>query len=244
MEACGLYHWRSETTLQTTSGSRTVYLRTLGGDQDELRTDAALAASTIARSELEDKNSQTYTNHIAPLFSLSREGLIEVVVALQRGLFIREAQWRVEPYANPEPPEEVISPSGDEILSKPDLGNILDWQDEKDSLRGELEESRTKWVADSIATLQEELAEMDDDKLLKMAIRLHKAAIIERAYNREFDYQTIFMGSFKDKNCTKPFFGTISEVRSLPKYIFLKIAAAYFELDTFSRNPERLKNSS
>jgi hypothetical protein len=244
IETCGIFHWKSETTIQTTSGSKNVWLRTLGGDQDQLRTDAALAASTIARSELEDDKSQLYTNHIAPLLTLDRGGLVETVLALQRGLFIREAQWRVEPYANPEPPEEVISSSGDKVLARPDLGDVLDWQETTDSLRGGLEESRIKWVAEQVEALQEELSKLKVKELRERATKLHKGAIIERAYNREWDWQTIFLGSFKDENCTKPFFSTISEVRGLPKYTFLSLAAAYFELDTFSRNPEKLKNLS
>lgn len=242
MEKCGLFHWRSETILQTTSGSRMVYLRTLGGNQDEERTDAALAASTIARAELEDKTSQLYTHHIAPLLSLNREGLIEIIIALQRGLFIREAQWKVEPIADPDAPEEILSDV--DILSKPDLEDILDWQDERDSLRGELEKQRIEWVTKQVETLQKELSKFKVKQLRERAINLHKAAIIERAYNREWDYQTVFMGSFKDGDCTQPFFSTIQEVRDLPRHLFSQIAADYLKLDAFSRNPESLKNSS
>ena len=240
MEAIGLFAWKSEVVLQSTSGSITVHLRTLGGVQDEQRTDAALAASMKARTELEDKTSQLYQNHIAPLLSLKKDGLKEVVTSLQRGLFMRESMWRVEPYGDPDPPEEALA--GIDVVYKPDLDDILNWKDKQNSLRVELEERRDKWVAERMEALEEELKKAKD--LQDRAINLHKAAIIERAYNREWDYQTVSLGSFKDKKCKKPFFQDVQEVRDLPRPQFLYIAAAYLELDTFSRNPEALKNSS
>ena len=135
MEALGLFHWRSKSVLQTTSGSIKVHLRTLGGVEDEQRTDAALAASMEARAELEDKNSVLYLNHIAPLLSLDKSGLKEIVLGLQRGLFIREAQWRVEPRGDPDPPEEQITPDGFSVLSKPDLDDILKWKEWQTKLK-------------------------------------------------------------------------------------------------------------
>ena len=240
MEALGLFNWKSSVDLSTTSGSVTVHLRTLGGVQDEQRTDAALAASMKARAELEDKKNVLCINHIAPLLSLNRDGLVEVITSLQRGLFLREARWRVEPRGDPDAPEEMLV--GTDIVRKPDLNDILDWKDKQDSLRGELEKRRTEWVAERVKALEKELEEADD--LQDRAIDLHKAAIIERAYNREWDYQTVFLGSFKDKRCKKPFFKSVQEVRDLPRFPFRHIAAAYLELDIFSRNPEALKNSS
>lgn len=241
MEALGLWNWKSSVDVSTTSGSVTIHLRTLGGLQDEQRTDAALAASMKARAELEDKSSVLYTNHIAPLLSLDRDGLVEVVTSLQRGLFIREARWRVEPYGDPDAPEEMLA--GTDVIKKPDLDDILDWKDEQDSLRVELEESRKEWVAQKMEALEKELKEADD--LQDQAVNLHKGAIIERAYNREWDNQTVFFGSFNDAKCKKPFFKNVQEVRDLPRpYPYMHIAAAYMELDIFSRNPEALKNSS
>lgn len=242
VEACGLFSWKSEVVLQATSGSVTVHLRTLGGDQDEMRTDAALAASMKARAELEDKNSALYQNHIAPLLSLNRDGLVEIVTSLQRGLFIREARWRVEPYGDPDAPEEILS--GTDVIRKPELEDILKWKEWQDSLRGELEERRDKWVAEKMEVLEGELKGLGKSTLQDRTVSLHKAAIIERAYNREWDFQTVFLGSFKDKKCAKSFFRAIQEVRDLPRPQFMQIAAAYLELDTFSRDPEQLKNLS
>ena len=243
MEAIGLFAWKSEVVLQSTSGSITVHLRTLGGVQDEQRTDAALAASMKARTELEDKNSVLYINHIAPLLGLNKEGLKEVILSLQRGLFMRESMWKVEPCGDPDPPEEALA--GIDVIYKPDLSDILSWKDRQDSTRGELEKRRGEWVAERMEALEKELSELKKADLLERAINLHKAAILERAYNREWDYQTVFLGSFKDKKCKKPFFEDVQEVRDLPRpYPFGYIAAAYLELDAFSRNPELLKNSS
>lgn len=242
IEALSLFTWKSEVVLQTTSGSVTVHLRTLSGVQDEQRTDAALAASQVTRTELEDENSVLYGNHIAPLLGLHREGLLEVIRSLQRGLFVRMAKWTVEPYGDPDPPEEQLV--GTNVISKPDLVDVMDWKDEKSSLLAELEERRKEWVDEQMAALDEELAEVEDADLQSMAIDLHKATIYKRAYNREWDYQTIFAGSFKDEKCKKPFFSDVQEVRDLPRpYPFYHIAAAYIELDTFSRDPEALKNS-
>lgn len=244
MEAHGLFHWKSEVSLQTTSGSVTVHLRTLGAVEDEQRTDAALATSMKARTELEDKNSILYQNHIAPLLSLKRGSLAEITTSLQRGLFVREARWRVEPLGDPDAPEEMITSDGYAVLSKPNLDDILDWKDKQDSLRGELEQRRVEWVKERMEAFEAELKELNKAELLERAINLHKAAIIERAYNREWDWQTVFLGSFKDGKCTRPFFKTIEEVRDLPRPQFMQIATAYLELDIFSRNPELLKNSS
>jgi len=216
----------------------------LGGVEDEQRTDAALAASMEARVKLDNEKSTLYLNHIAPLLRLDRDGLKEIVVSLQRGLFIREAQWRVEPLGDPDPPEEQITPDGFSVLSKPDLDDILKWKEWQNSLRGELEKKRLEWVAEQIKTFEKELKKLRVKELRDRAIDLHKAAIIERAYNREWDWQTVLLGSFKDENCTKPFFSTIQEVRSLPRLQFSQIATDYLELDTFSRNPDALKNSS
>lgn len=242
MEALGLFNWRSSVSLRTTSGSIEVHLRTLGGVEDEQRTDAALAASMKARSELEDKKSQLYENHIAPLLSLNRDGLVEVITSLQRGLFIREARWRVEPYGDPDAPEEMLA--GTDIVRKPDLDDILDWKEQQDSLRGELEKRRTEWVTQQMKALKKELTKLKIGQLRDRAVDLHKGAIIDRAYNREWDYQTVFLGSFKDAKCKRPFFKGAQEVRDLPRFPFMHIAAAYLELDVFSRNPELLKNSS
>lgn len=242
MEALGLWNWKSSVSVRTTSGSVTVHLRTLGGVQDEQRTDVALAASMKERSELEDKKSQLYENHIAPLRSLNRDGLVEVITQLQRGLFLREARWRVEPYGDPDAPEEMLA--GTDIISKPDLDDILDWKDKQDSLRGELEKRRTEWVTQKVEALGKELAQLKIGQLRDRAIDLHKAAIIDRAYNREWDCQTVFLGSFKDAKCTKPFFKNVQEARDLPRFPFMHLATAYLELDIFSRNPEALKNSS
>lgn len=240
IEAHGLFAWKSEVVLQTTSGSVTVHLRTLSGVQDEQRTDAALAASQIARTDLESEDSFLYQNHIAPLLGLHREGLLDVVKQLQRGLFVRMAKWMVEPYGDPDPPEEQLV--GTNVVSKPDLTDVMDWKDEKSSLLVELEQRRKEWVEKQVSSLNEELEEVKD--LQSMAVNLHKAAIYERAYNREWDFQTIFFGSFKDEKCKKPFFSDVQDVRDLPRpYPFYHIAAAYMELDTFSRNPEALKNS-
>ena len=239
VEALGLFSWKSEVVLQTTSGSVTVHLRTLSGVQDEQRTDAALAASQVTRTALEDKKSSSYQNHIAPLLGLHREGLLEVIKSLQRGLFVRMARWTVEPYGDPDPPEEQLA--GTNVVSKPDLTDVMDWKDEKGSLLVELGERRQAWVEEQMVALDRELAEVED--LQSIAVNLHKAAIYERAYNREWDYQTIFFGSFRDKKCRKSFFNDVQGVRDLPRPVFLKIAAAYRELDTFSYNPEALKNS-
>lgn len=240
MEAFGLFHWKSEMTLQTTSGSTKVHLRTLGGVEDEQRTDAALAASMKARAELQDKASTLYQNHIAPLLSLNRDGLVEVITMLQRGLFLREARWRVEPYGDPDAPEEMLA--GTDIIKKPSLDDVLDWKDQQESLHRELEKRRTEWVAKKMKTLEEELPDADD--LQDRAIDLHAASIIERGYNREADWQTVFLGSFKDEKCKKRFFKNVQEVRDLPRPTFLQIASAYMALDIFSRDPESLKNSS
>lgn len=241
MEALGLFSWKSEVSLSTTSGSVTIHLRTLSGVQDELRTDTALAASQIAKTDLEDKKSVLYKNHIAPLLGLHREGLLEVVRQLQRGLFVRMAQWKVESFGEPDAPEEALS--GTDIIKRPDLGDVMDWMDKKDSTRGELEKRRTEWVIKQMEVLEKELKKLKIRQLRDRTVELHKGAIMDRAYNREWDYQTVLMGSFKGENCTKPFFGTIQEVRGLPRPTFLQIAAAYRELDTFSYNPELLKNS-
>ncbi len=241
MEAHGLFSWKSEVELQTTSGSMTVHLHTLSGVQDEQRSDAALAASQVARTELEDKTKTLYKNHIAPLLGLDRDGLVEVITSLQRGLFTRMAQWAIEPLGDPDPPEEELA--GTTVVSKPNLVDVLDWKDEQESLRGDLEERRKEWVGEQIALLKKELAKLKKSTLQRRAVELHKAAIYERSHNREWDYQTIFFGSFKDGECEKPFFEDVREVRDLPRPIFSKIAAAYKELDTFSSNPELLKNS-
>lgn len=183
IEALSLWQWKSEVELRTTSGSVMVHLRTLGGMEDEQRSDAALAASTIARAELEDKKSQLYQNHIAPLLSLDRENIMEVIISLERGLLIREAQWRVEPLGEPEPPEEQLV--GTDVVKKPGLDDILKWQEQRDSLRGELEEQRAEWVDEKTEALKEELADLKKAELQERAVKLHKAAITERAYNRE-----------------------------------------------------------
>ncbi len=242
MKALDMWNFKSSVDVSTTSDSVTIHLRTLGGLQDEQRTDAALAASMIARTELEDKKSQLYRNHIAPLLGLNRDGLVEVIVSLQRGLFVREARWRVEPYGDPDAPEETVTAT--QVLSKPDLDDILDWKDWQDSLHGELEERRTEWVAEQVKALEKELAKLKVKELRDRAVDLHKGSIIERANNREWDWQTVFLGSFKDEKCTKPFFRDLQEVRDLPRPPYNRIAAAYMELDIFSRNPEALKNSS
>ncbi len=242
MEALDMWNFKSSVDVGTTSGSVTIHLRTLGGLQDEQRTDAALAASVIARTELENKNSALHTNHIAPLLSLDKNGLKEVVTSLQRGLFIREARWQVEPHGDPDAPEEALS--GTKIVSKPSLDNVLDWKDERDSLRGELEKRRKEWVDEQADILEKELKKLKVKELRDRAVDLHKGAIVERAYNREWDWQTVLLGSFRDENCTKSQFSTIQEVRDLPRPTFLQIADRYLELDIFSRNPERLKNSS
>ena len=242
IEAHGLFQWKSEVVLQTTSGSATVQLRTLGGVEDEQRGDAALAASMIAKAELENTKSQLYTHHIAPLKTLNREGVIDIILALQRGLFIREAQWRVEPLGTPDPPEEQLV--GTDVVRKPGLNDILKWQDKRDSLHGELEERRAEWVGEQVEALEKELRGLKKAELQKKAVNLHSGAIVERAYNREWDWQTVFLGSFKDEDCTRPFFKTVQEVRGLPRPVFLKVASAYLELDAFSKNPDALKNSS
>ena len=180
-----------------------------------------------------------YKNHIAPLLGLHREGLLEIVQTLQRGLFVRMAQWKVESFGEPDSPEEALA--GTDVVFRPDLEDVMDWMDKKSSTRGELEKRRREWVDEQMTILGKELEEVDD--LQDMAVNLHKAAIYDRAYNREWDYQTIFFGSFKDEKCKKPFFKNVQEVRDLPRRKFLKIAAAYRELDTFSYNPELLKNS-
>ena len=245
IEALSLFHWKNEVVLQTTSGSVTIHLRTLGGIEDEQRMDAALAASREARAKLEDKKSSLYRNHIAPLISLSRDELVEVIVMLQRGLFVREAQWKVEPRGEPEAPEEQLGGDyGIDVISEPQLEDFLKWQDQKDSLRGELEERRTKWVDEQVAALEEELEGLKRAILLDRAIELHKMAIMEKTYNNEWDYWTVYLGSFKNEDCTKPFFRNVQEVKELPTLIRRQLEAAYLELDIFSRNPEQLKNLS
>ena len=240
MEALGLFNWKSEVVLPTTSGSVVVYLRTLSGIQDEQRTDAAFAASMTARAERKDEDSTLYKNHLAPLYTLDRESLKEVVRILQRGLYVRESRWRIEPYANPEPPEEVVSTTGEKVLSKPGLEDMLDWQKQNEALREELEERRKQWVEEQMANLN--LDEMDDEALLEKAVQLHEGAIIERAYSKEWDDYTIFFASYKNKKCTRPFFASVQEVKDLPRHIWRRLATAYRELDTFSRDPEALKN--
>ncbi len=242
IEALGLFNWKSSVDLRTTSGSVTVHLRTLGSIQDELRTDGSMAASRLVQARLENTDSSHYATHISPLNELGRRGLRGIVSRLQRSLFVRDSRWAVEPYANPEPPQDVLD--GTKIVSRPDIEDMTEWKDTEDSLRRELEKNRAEWVKERMDALEEELAKMKIGELEEIAIGLHQLSIMDRAWNKEWDYQTIFHGSYKDKKCTKPFWKEVSEVRELPKYIFSQVAAAYRELDEYSYNLEKLKNLS
>jgi len=242
IEALNLFAWKSEVNLRTTSGSVKVHLRTLSSVQDELRTDGAMAASRLVQAQLDDESSAPHINHIAPLKELGQKGLIGIITQLQRGLFIRDSRWAVEPYANPEPPQDTLQET--QIVSRPDIKDMTKWKDTEDSLRRELEEKRAVWVKERMDSLEEELAEMDVDALREIAIGLHQLSIMDRAWNKEWDYQTIFHGSYKDEKCTKSFWKEVHEVRELPKHIFSQVAAAYRELDEYSYNLEKLKNLS
>lgn len=235
MEFCAadLFHWKSEVAVRTTSGSITIHLRTLSSVQDEQRFDGATAASRVMRAELEDENSIGYQTHIAPIVKLKRDGLLGTIRALQRGLFVREARWTVEPYGDPDPPED-----------HPTILDMLDWRDEKDGLNEELEERRTAWVEEQMDVYDEELNQKADDELRELAIGLHSLSLCERAFTKEFDYETVFHGSYSDEACTTAFFTSVGEVRELPPHVFAPIAWAYRQLDEFSFDLDKLKNSS
>ena len=240
IEALGLFTWKSSVDLRTTSGSTTIHLRTLSSIQDELRTDGSMAASRLVQARLEDAKTDTHITHISPLNELGRKGLHGIVSQLQRSLFLRDSRWAIEPYANPEPPQDILD--GTKIVSRPDIEDMTEWKDTEDSLRKELAERRTEWVKERMADLEEELDEMEIDELREIAIGLHRLSIMDRAWNKEWDYQTIFHGSYKDKKCTKPFWKSVQGVKELPKHIFSQIARAYRELDEYSYDMEKLKN--
>lgn len=235
MEFCAadLFHWKAKVPVRTTSGSITIHLRTLGSVQDEQRFDGATAASRVMRAELEDENSIAYQTHIAPIVKLKTDGLLGTIRALQRGLFVREARWTVEPYGDPDPPED-----------HPSILDMLDWHDEKEGLNEELVERRNAWVQEQMDVYDEELNQKADDELQELAIGLHSLSLCERAFTKEFDYQTVFHGSYKDEACTRPFFTIVDEVRELPPPVFAPIAWAYRQLDEFSFDLDKLKNLS
>ena len=242
MRALDLFNWASTVDLRTTSGSTTVHLRTLSSLQDELRTDGAMAASRLVQAQLEDAESHTFQVHTAPLMELGQKGLVGIISNLQRSSFVRDARWMVEPYANPDPPQDMLE--GTKIVDKPNIKDMTKWKETQDSLRRELEENRNKYVEDRMKELEEELAEMDLDELREIAIGLHELSIMDRTWNKEWDYQTIYLGAYKDKKCTKSFWKGVQEVREMPKYIFTRVAAAYRELDEYSYDLDKLKNSS
>ena len=238
--ASGLFSWKSSVDLRTTSGSVTVHLRTLSSIQDELRADGSMAATRLVQAHLEDADSNQFQVHIAPLNVLGQNGLKGIVSLLQRGLFVRDSRWMVEPIANPDPPQDSLS--GTQIVKRPNIKDMTKWKDTEDSLREELAERRNEWVKERMDGLEKELAEMEIEELRELAIGLHRLSIMDRAWNKEWDYQTIFHGSYKDKKCTKPFWKSVQEVKELPKHIFSQIARAYRELDEYSYDMEKLKN--
>lgn len=225
--------WKIEDveTVETPSGSLTVYMRTLGALEHDARMDEGMSAARYMRYALKNPETVEYRRHMAHLDVASRASLEDIAALWNEGTLVRQALQEVFAQNEPEPPPGAT------------ITEVLETEEQVEAIEEDVREARAKWVKAQQEQFRNGLAEMSDDDLRTDLQNRQINACTQTAFQRAYSRATVYYACYKDKRRKKRLFDGIDAVaKSNPDVVDL-LAAAYARLDRWTRDAEDLKKS-
>lgn len=207
-----------------------VYLRTLGVAADDARRVYATRQARLVYKKLHDPESIERQELLEPLARAGRDDLIDLIVTMKRGDFIRDAQFEVVPLDTPEPPDE------------PTIIDIVETEETQDAIERDLAAERSAYVERRSAEYRAACADKSVDDLLAEANQLRIDAQVNAAFSDAYMDATLYWSVYRDPQYKKHFFSGPEGVGEIDPQVREALVREYYALDEFTQDPDGLKN--
>lgn len=219
-----------EITLERRGKKFKVHLRTLGVAADDARRVYATRKARLAYRQVSKEDSPERLELLEPLQRASKPDLIELLLAMKRSEFMRDARLEIVPVDVPEPDGE------------PTITDVVVIEEQQDTIERDLAVERAAYVERRLEESRNECLSRSDADLLAEATRLRVDAHVNAAFGDAYADATLFWAVYRDAQFKKPFFGGPDEVGEADGVLRDTLLSEYYRLDVFMQEPDGLKN--
>jgi len=198
-----------------------VYQRILNNADLERARREGLRESAALRKRLKDEDSADYEIYISSALDMDKELLIAAIIAMELR-DIRDNAYQVAQ-------KEISLPKRprDDNLEK-----MEKYQEKMDSYNADIMKRTVKLLSEQTKKRSEELEKEEDiEKLRKLYVSSSIRSLCSAKMLEMFHLWTIFLGTYKDKNCKKRFFNSFNELLNIATELQRQLIDGYFLLE-------------